>query len=90
MNSENSKTTDTCRLLLNLTDRIDLRRCDKYVALSKLSTYYTWKNIKNLKYQLQNEMRNLNYLVDHKLYQIFKIILNISKKNIRQLLITLQ
>ena len=78
MNSENSKTTDTCRLLLNLTDRIDLRRYDKYVALSKLSTYYTWKNIKNLKYQLQNGMKNLNYLVDHIPYQIFKIILNIS------------
>ena len=47
MNSENSKTSDPHRLLLNLTDKEDLRRKDKYIALSNLSIYYTWKNIKN-------------------------------------------
>ena len=47
MNSKNSKTSDPHRLLLNLTDKIDLRRKDKYIALSNLSIYYTWKNIKN-------------------------------------------
>ena len=31
----------------------------------------------NLKYQLQHGMKNVNYLKDHILYQIFKIILNI-------------
>ena len=41
MNSENSKTSDPHRLLLNLTDKINLRRSDKYVALSNLSIYYT-------------------------------------------------
>ena len=46
MNSKNSKTSDPHRLLLNLTDKIDLRRKDKYIALSNLSFYYTWKNIK--------------------------------------------
>ena len=45
MNSENSKTSDPLRLLLNLTDKIDLRRKDKYIALSNLSINYTWKNI---------------------------------------------
>ena len=45
MNSENSKTSDPHRLLLNLTDKIDLRRKDKYIALSNLSINYTWKNI---------------------------------------------
>ena len=48
MNSENSKTSDPHRLLLNLTDKIDLRRKDKYIALSNLSIYYRWKNIKKL------------------------------------------
>ena len=33
MNSENSKTSDPYRLLLNLLDKINLKRCDKYVAL---------------------------------------------------------
>ena len=46
MYSENSKASDPHRLLLNLTDKIDLRRKDEYIALSNLSNYYTWKNIK--------------------------------------------
>ena len=47
MNSENSKTTDPYRLLLNLTNKINLKRSDKYGVLSNLSMYYTLKNIKN-------------------------------------------
>ena len=48
MNSENSKTIRPHRLLLNLTDKIDLKRNDEYVALSNLSIYYTlyMENIK--------------------------------------------
>ena len=46
MNSENSKTSDPHRLLLNLTNKINLQRSNKYLALSNLSIYYTWKNIK--------------------------------------------
>ena len=37
MNSENSNTADPHRLLLNLTDKINLKRSDKYVAISNLS-----------------------------------------------------
>ena len=48
MNSENSKTSDPQILLLNLSDKINLKRSDKYIALSNLSIYYTWKNIKKL------------------------------------------
>ena len=60
MNSENSKTSNPHRLILNLTDKINLKRTDKYVVLSNLSIYYTWKNLKShtkiihLKYQLQH------------------------------------
>ena len=46
MNSVNSKTSDLYRPFLNLTDKIDLRRKDKCIALSNLSIYYTWKNMK--------------------------------------------
>ena len=46
MNSGNSKTSDPHRLLLNLLDKINLKRSDKYVAVSNLSIYCTWKNIK--------------------------------------------
>ena len=33
MNSENSKTSDPYRLLLNILDKINLKRSDKYVTL---------------------------------------------------------
>ena len=42
MNSENSKTSEPYVLILKLTDKLDLRR-----ALSNLSIYYIWKNIKS-------------------------------------------
>ena len=40
MNYENSKTSDPYRLLLHLSDKIKLKRSDKYVVLSNLSIYY--------------------------------------------------
>ena len=46
MNSESCKISDTHRLLVTLSDKIQLKRSDKYVTLSNLSIYYTWKNIK--------------------------------------------
>ena len=46
VNFKNSKTSGAHRLLLNLTDKINLKRIDKYVALSNLIIYNTWKNIK--------------------------------------------
>ena len=46
MNSEKSKTSEPHRLLLNLSDKINLKRSEKYVALSNLSIYYTWKDVK--------------------------------------------
>ena len=47
MNSENSRTSEYHVLVLNLTDKLHLRRGRKIVALSDLSIYYTWKNIKS-------------------------------------------
>ena len=44
---------------------------DKYFALSNLSIYYMWKNIKklhkttHLKYELQCKTKNLNYQMNH-------------------------
>ena len=79
MNSENSKTSQPHVLILKLTNKLDLRMGEKVIALSNLSIYYTWKNIKssynNNKYLHQHEMINLNYQMDRILYQIFKIIL---------------
>ena len=47
INSKNCKISNPKRLLLNLSEKINLKRYDKYVALLNLSIYYTWKNIKN-------------------------------------------
>ena len=83
INTANSKTSDPHRLLLNLTDKIDLRKKDKYITLSNLSIYYTCRNIKKsyrdnkFKISVQYRMKKLNYLMNHILYQIFKIVLNI-------------
>ena len=80
MNSENSKTFEPHVLILKFTNKLDLRRSKKIIALSNLSIYYTRKNIKahtitiNLKYHHQHGMINLNYLMVCILYQAFKII----------------
>ena len=47
MNSENSKTLKKNVFALKLTDKLDLRFGEKVIALSDLSIYYTWKNIKS-------------------------------------------
>ena len=67
-NSKNSKTPDPYGLLLNLTDQINLKRSDKYVALSNLSIYYKCKNMKK-------SYENDKNVMDHIPYEIFKIIL---------------
>ena len=46
INSENSKSSKPHVLILKLTDKLDLRRGEKSTALSSLSIYNTWKNIK--------------------------------------------
>ena len=45
-NSKNSKTSDPHWLLCDLAGKRNLKKSDKYVALSNLSVYYTWKYIK--------------------------------------------
>ena len=46
MNSQNSKTSIPHVLTLKLTNK-DLRMDEKVIALSNLSIYYTWRNIKS-------------------------------------------
>ena len=47
MNSENSTTSEPHVLILKFSDKLDLRRGEKSIALSNLSIYYIWKNIKS-------------------------------------------
>ena len=65
VNSKSSRTSVPYKLSLNLTDKINLKRGDKYVVLLNVSIYYTWKNIKklykiiHLKYQLRHYLIEL-------------------------------
>ena len=47
MNSEKSKTSETHRFRLDLTDKLDFKDLKKNMALANLSIYYTWKTIKS-------------------------------------------
>ena len=61
-NSGNSKTSDHHRLLLNLFDKINIKRKYKFSALSNLSMYYRRKDIKNsyknIKFKVSSLRRN--------------------------------
>ena len=46
MNTENSKTNASHKLVLNLSQRLDLWSSDKHVSLQNLFIYYTWKNVR--------------------------------------------
>ena len=48
MSSGNSKTFDPHRLLLNFSDKIRLKKSDKYVALSNLSKEKDMENYKKV------------------------------------------
>ena len=76
INSENSKTSKPHVLILKLTNKLDLRIGEKIIALSNLSIYYTWKNIKisynNNKFKISAtiwndkfELRNGSYSVSN-------------------------
>ena len=82
INSENSKTSKPHILKLKLKSKLDLRLGEKVIALSNLSIYYTWRNVKSsynnkkFKISVPTWIMNLNYQMVRILYQIFKIISN--------------
>ena len=47
MDSENSRTSEYHVLQFKLANKLDLRKDQKSVAISNLSIYYTWRNIKS-------------------------------------------
>ena len=89
MNIENSKTNETHKFRLTVADKLNLKDPNKNMALPNLSIYYTWKNIMfaynkhNLNSLLQLGMMNLINLMDHTLFQTFKIILSTLLKNMK-------
>ena len=85
MNTENSKTSELHRFKLDLTDKFNLKNPNKNMALANLSICYTWKNIKS-EYnnnKIKISVPTLVYLVVLILLKVFRIILNLSSKNMK-------
>ena len=95
MNSENSRTSKPCVLIIKLTDKLHVRICEKIIALSNLTIYYTWKNIKcsyknnkfkisaptwNKKFELPDESYSVSNIQDY-----FEYIFKKEGENINQL-----
>ena len=47
MNTLNSKTNESNKFIYQFTDKLNLKNPNKNMALTNLSIYYTWKNIKS-------------------------------------------
>ena len=77
MNSENSKTSEPHILKLKLTDKLDLRLDKKVIALSNVSMYYTWNNIKssynNNKFKISSPTWNKEFTLPDGSYSISDI-----------------
>ena len=93
-NSGNSKTSKSHVLILKVTDKLDLRRGEKSIALSNLSIYYTWENIKstynNNKFKISAPTWNDKFELPDDLYSVsdiqdyFEFILEKHGENIDQ------
>ena len=98
MNSENSKTSETHVLILKLTDKLDLRRGEKSIALSNLSIYYTWRNIKsscnnhqfkisaptwNDKFELPDCSYSVSNIQDYFEYILQKLLENVDNPSVK-------
>ena len=83
MNSGNSKTSDPHRLLLNLKE-VNIKRKDKYVALSNIGMYYTGKNIKktyeNINLKVTSPTRNEKFELSDGTQKYFQYILKNMEK----------
>ena len=77
MNSENSKTLKPRVLILKLTNKLDLRIGKKVIALSNLSIYYKWKNIKssynNNKFKISAPTWNDQFELPNESYSVLDI-----------------
>ena len=51
MNTLNSKINESNRFRYNFTNKLNLKNSNKNIALTNLSIYYTWRNIRSAKYK---------------------------------------
>ena len=86
MNTSNSKTIKSNRFVYQFTDKLNLKKPNKNIALVNLSIYFTWKNIKseynNNKSKISAPTWNDEFDLLDGSYSVFdfKIVLNTSLK----------
>ena len=91
MNPLSSKISESNKSMYEFTDKLNLKNPNKNMALINLSIYFTWKNIKseynnnNFKISAPTWNDEFNLMMDLILFLIYKIILNISSKNMKLL-----
>ena len=76
MNTKNSKTNGSHRFKYDLIDKLDLKDPNKNMALSSLSIYYIWKNVKstyNNNFKISAPTWNETFDLPDGLYNIPKI-----------------
>ena len=77
MNSKNSKISKPHVLIIKFADKLDLRRGGNRIALSNLSIYYTWRNIKssynNNKFKISAPTWNDEFELPDGLYSVSNI-----------------
>ena len=77
MNSENSKLSKPHVLVLKLTNELDLKICEKVIALSNINIDYIWRNIKssyiNNKFKISAPTWNDEFELPDGLYSVSDI-----------------
>ena len=77
MNTENSKTNESNKFIYQFTDKLNLKNPNKNMALSNLSIYYTWQNIKfvcsNNKFKISAPTWNGEFNLPDGFYSVFDI-----------------
>ena len=68
MKTLNSKTNESNRFVYQFTDKLNLENPYKNIALTNLSIYYTWENIKseynNNKFKIHAPTWNNTFILD--------------------------
>ena len=89
MNTENSRTSEPHKFKLDLTDKLNLKNPNKNMALANLDIFVLGKTSSqnttaiNSKFQHQHGMILLIYLMILTQFLTFRIILNLSSKNMK-------
>ena len=77
MNTLNSKTNNPNRFVYQFTDKLNLKNPNKNIALTNLSIYYTWRNIKskynNNKFKISAPAWNDEFNLPDGSYSVFDI-----------------